>query len=109
MEGAPLETAPERIPSRQEVMDIISFFAEGGTVVRELSDEQGLYLLEVKVEGENPGETIQYEYMRKGKFPNHNQTLETTIHRVCYENGTPVGGTEVAVYRSEATGWEEIK
>ncbi|OHA17826.1 MAG: hypothetical protein A2836_03160 [Candidatus Taylorbacteria bacterium RIFCSPHIGHO2_01_FULL_45_63] len=95
--------------SKEEVMEAISRFAENATLVRELSDEQGLYLLEAKVEGENSGETTQYEYMRKGRFPNHNEASETAIYKVYYENEIPVGGDKVAVYKSETGEWEDVR
>ena len=90
-------------------MEVISRFAENTTFIRELSDEQGLYLLEVKIEGENPGETIQYEYMRKGRFPDGNQSSGTVIHKVYYENGIPIGGHDVANYDSETGEWKRVK
>ena len=97
----------ERILSKEDVMEAISRYAENATLVRELSDEQGLYLLDVKIEGEKPGETTQYEYMRKGRFLNQNQASETAIHKVYYEDEMPVGGEKVAVYKSESGEWEE--
>ncbi len=100
---------PETILNKEEVLSVISRFAENAEFVRELSDEQGLYLLEVKVPGEKPGEITQYEYMRKGIFPNQNQSSETAIHKVYYENDTPVGGEKVAFYSLETGAWEDVK
>ncbi len=87
---------------------ILSHLPEKATLVRELSDEQGLYLLEVEVKGEKPGETIQFEYMRKGRYPNKNEASESAIHAVYYENGTPVSGAKIAVYNYETGGWEKV-
>ena len=81
-------------------MKIIGRSAERAQMVRELSDEQGLYLLEAVVEGKEPGETISYEYMRKGRFPNNNQASRTAIHRVYYQNGVPISGEDVAILDS---------
>ena len=67
-----IEKGPERIPTREEVLDIIRRFEANAKVSRELLDEKGLYLLEAQIEGPELGETVQYEYMRKGRFPNHN-------------------------------------
>lgn len=103
------EKGPERIPTKDEVMEVISRFAENTVPVRELSDEQGLYLLEVKIEGQNPGETTQYEYMRKGQFADGNQSLGTVIHVVFYEDGVPCGGNDVANYNPETGEWVEVK
>lgn len=49
-----IEKGPEMIPTKEEVMEIISRFEKNTAFVRELSDEQGLYLLEVQVEGKEP-------------------------------------------------------
>lgn len=100
------EKTPERIPDRVEILEVISRFCENPTVVRELSDDLGIYLLEVSVSGENPSETINYEYRRKGVFPNHNESTETVIHKVYYENGTPVGGENVADLKNG--NWENV-
>lgn len=103
----PFEKGPERIPTKTEIMEVISHFTENSVLVRELSDEQGPYVLEVKIEGEKPGETIQYEYMRQGRFPDGNRSLGTVIHVVYYEGEIPVGGHDVANYDSETGQWKE--
>lgn len=103
------ESGPERIPSSEEVMGVINGLAENARFVRELLDEQGLYLLEAKIEGDTPGEVTQYEYMRKGQFPDNNASAETVIHIVYYQDGVPCGGHDVASYNSDTGTWEEVK
>ena len=103
------EKGPEKIPTKAEVMEVISRFAENTILTRELSDEQGLYLLEVKIEGENPSEITQYEYVRKGRFPDGNQSSGTVIHVVYYQNEVPIGGHDVANYDSETGEWKEVE
>ena len=103
-----MEKGPERIPTEQEVMEIVSGFIEGCTVERTLSDEQGLYLLEAKVPGGVPGETTMYEYMRKGRFPNQNQASETALHVTYYQDGDACGGEKVAVYSEETGEWTRV-
>ncbi len=107
--GNQTEKSPERIFTKEEVMEIISRYAENAVVVRELSNEQGLYLLEAEIKGEKTGETTQYMYMREGIFPNHNEASETAIHVVYYQDEMPVGGDKIAVYKPERAEWEEIK
>ena len=104
-----IEKGHERILTKEEVMEVIVRYAENTTFVRELSDEQGLYLLEVKIEGKKQGDSIQYQYMRKGIFPNHNEALETALHVVYYQDEMPVGGDKIAVYKTETGEWEEVK
>lgn len=104
-----IEKSPEKIPTKNEVLEVISRFAENITFVRELSDSQGLYLLEEKVEGEKLGESIEYMYIRKGKFPNRNESLETTIFVTYYEDDIPITGYNVANYNSVTGEWKDEK
>ena len=104
-----IEHGNERIPTREEILDVIGRHAEKYTVGRELFDEKGLYLFEIKVEGKETTEITEYQYMRKGIFPNHNESLETTIHVVYFENGIPVGGHDIANYNSETGEWRDVE
>ena len=90
------EKGPERIPTKGEVLDIISRFVESPVIVRESSDAHGLCLLETRSPGERPGESVECLYMRKGAYPDGNQTAETSIHVVYLEGEMPVGGHNVA-------------
>ena len=99
------EKAPEPVLSKEEVLEYIERFAEKGTVVRELSDEIGLYLLEVHVVGEKPGEITEYEYTRKGRVQNGSIAPSTSISVAYYEEGIPVGGSGFADYDSEKKDW----
>jgi hypothetical protein len=101
-----IEKGPEKVPTREEVLEIISRSTEGSIFVRELSDENGLYLLETRKEGEKAGETIQYEYMRKGRYPDQGEASETAPHIVYYKSDVPVGGDKIAVYNSETSEWK---
>ena len=69
-----------------------------------LTRKDSIYL-RLKLKGE---ETAEYQYMRKGIFPNHNESLETTIHVVYFENGIPVGGHDIANYNSETGEWSDV-
>ncbi len=106
MEGF-AEKTPERVPERDEILEVISHFCENPVIVRELSDDLGLYLLEVKAPEENPGEIVQYEYRKQGVFPDHNESTETVIHKVYYENDVPIGGEKMAILKDDGV-WEII-
>jgi hypothetical protein len=86
-----LEKKPEHIPTLEEVSSV---FRE---LIGNFEDEQGIYLYEVKIPGDLPGEEIGYEYMRKGRY-GEGSSLSTEIHIVYYENGNAVGGTSAARY-----------
>ena len=103
------ETNSERVPTKTEVVEVMAGFAEGGVEVRELSDEQGLYLLEIEKPGEKKGEVNLYTYMRKGDFSNSIATTETHINVVYMEDNYPVGGNTVARYIPESGEWEKVK
>ena len=110
MENYNIEKSPERIPSKEEVLEVISRHIKRDIsraenvaemkLTNELSDEQGLYLLEAKVEvvGKS-GEFIEYLYMRKGVFLEHNSSLETTINVMYYKDEIPVSGWNIAEFK----------
>lgn len=100
-----IEQGQERIPTKEEILEIIKRFKENTELVRELSDEKGLFLLETKIEGNKPAEVTQYEYMRQGRFPGYGQSSETAIHVVYYEGEIPTNGHKVAVYNPESGEW----
>ena len=100
-----IEKAPEPALSKEEVMEFLGQFAERGTVVRELSDERGLYLLEVHVAGEKEGEITEYEYTRQGRVQNGSIAPMTSISVAYYEDGIPVGGSGFADYNPEIKEW----
>ena len=69
---------------------------EGYEDIRKLEDEQGLYLWDIKVPGED-GDT-EYSYMRAGQYP-EGQASTTAVHVTFFdEEGIPVGGHSVAKY-----------
>lgn len=71
------------------------------TEMRRRTDEKGnLCLLEVSIPGESANETVQYEYMLKGSYP-EGSTGKTGIHVVYYDNRIPCGGTSVASYENK--------
>ena len=94
----PYETGRELVPTPEQVQAVFTEIAKKECAeTRRCEDEQGLYLLEATVPGENEGEVTEYAYMRKGHFP-EGQISATEIHVTYYENGTPVGGTSAARY-----------
>jgi len=101
---------PEKEPkihTKEEVLDFISSFVENPIVSRELSDEKGLYCLEVKIEGKEPGEVIEYEYTRKGRVLNGSIALETAMHTNYYQDDMPIGGEKIAVFNEDTGEWEK--
>jgi hypothetical protein len=108
MNQNPLEKSPERIPTKVEVMEIISRFVENPTISRELSDAQGLYLLEAEIKGQEQGEIIEYQYMRKGMH-GKNQARETGICVTSYKDGVPEHSEMVLVYNPESNQWKDVR
>lgn len=101
------ERSPEKILSSQEVLEILSQYAEGYTDGRELSDDKGVYLREVEVPGEKDGEVTEYQYMRKGSH-GRNQSDVTAISTIYYQDGIPVGGERIAVFSEETGEWTKL-
>ncbi len=82
----------EHIPTEKEVRGILQELIAGPyTVERKCSDGKGLYLLDVRVSGDEEGEAVEYSYMRKGRYP-EGQASNTRIDIVYYQDGVPVGG-----------------
>ncbi len=101
-EGPPTEEegGKESYPGREEVLKMfLEFVGESEyEEVRQCEDEEGLYLWDIVVEGED-GNT-EYSYMRQGHYA-EGEASETAIH-VTYTDGEgiPVGGHSVAKYRN---------
>ena len=100
------EGGPEHIPTKEEVMAVIGRFAENPVFVRELSDEQGIYLLELKTEGEKPGETTRYVYVRKGSFSTGERSSGTVIYVAYYKDEVPLGGHDISNFDYDSGRWE---
>ena len=94
--------------TNEQVLEAIGQHVEGYVIERELSDPEGVYLLEARVAGEKPGEVTEYRYQRKGEF-GRNQNAQTTIQVAYYENDIPVGGKTVANYDEKTGTWESVK
>ena len=100
------EKSVETIHTKEAVLLEIAKHCENPTVKRELSDEKGVYLLEVEIAGEKPGETIEYIYHRKGSFPNQNTSPIDVIEVLYSTDGIPHTGYTVAEYNPESKTWE---
>lgn len=90
----------KHIQTLEEIKDIFKQLLgkQKYKIVRKLSDENGLYLLDIKVSKKN--EYDEYSYMRKGRYP-EGQASITAIH-VTYFNmsGIPRGGHSVAKFEN---------
>jgi len=91
------EDHSERIPSKEEVLDVLDVLAKGEKFdhVRERFDDKGLYLLEIKIDDPKTGESIHFEYRRKGKYP-EGATASTVVNIEFYSDGQYVNGHNVA-------------
>jgi hypothetical protein len=90
------EAKKERVPTREEVLDLIREAAPGEyKETRSREDETGLYLLDLEFAGEKPGETTEYSYIRAGRYKEGGSTT-TTISITFYEDSMPVGGKTYA-------------
>lgn len=91
------EMDKERIPTPEEVASAFEKLIDKReyTEIRKCEDEQGVYLYEVKIHGDLPGEEIEYAYMRKGEYK-EGSTSGMEINVTYYENGMAVSGTSAA-------------
>ena len=103
-----IEKGPERIPTKKEVMEIIARYVESPeklVTLREISDMNGLTLLDLRIEGKEQGETIEYLYTKAGTLPNGVMTRETSIEVSYYQDGKVVSGERVAIYNPAIGQW----
>ena len=103
-----MERNRERILTKSEVMEIISRLVENPTISRELSDTQGLYLLEAEINDPEKDQTIEYQYMRKG-IHGKNQARETGICMTSYIKGIPEHSEMILVYNSKNNEWKDVR
>jgi len=90
----------EEVHTRDEIMAVLNQQLEGKDygVGRELSDEQGLYLLEIVIPTEDG--SVEYSYMRKRRYP-QGQAAISAIHVAFYDKeGSPVGGSSIARWKN---------
>jgi len=105
MEDGPgyLEEEPsleEKVHSKDEVIAVLNSQLEGKPykIERELSDEKGLYLLDIVIPEED-GST-EYSYRRKGVYPK-GEAMISVIHVAFYDkDGFPIGGSSVAKWKN---------
>lgn len=101
------EQGRERVLTKDEVIGALEQHVKNYVVQRELSDDNGIYLLELTVAGEKPGEMTEYTYQRKGKFGGL-ETTTTGISVAFYEDGIPVGGNTIADYNEITGQWTRL-
>ncbi len=101
------ESGQERIPTKYEVMEIISRLTGDERIIpiREKSDDLGLYLLEIKIEDSETKENIHFEYRRKGTYP-EGSTASTVINVEYYDGTMCIGGSNVADFDSATGEWK---
>ena len=101
------KTPAPRIFTREEILSEITHHCKNFTVKRELSNEDGIYLLEVEEKGHAPGDDVEYIYQREGVFPNKNES-STLIHVIYSKGGVPVSGYNVSEYDPKTREWVRI-
>lgn len=77
------EAGPERILSREEILSQLQGRCEKFDVERELSDADGIYLLEVMTKDG----TKRYTYQRKGAFDGKIESAGTTVRLEWMDDG----------------------
>ncbi|MBI3075018.1 MAG: hypothetical protein HYY92_02280 [Parcubacteria group bacterium] len=98
------EKGPETAPTVEEVRAIFEKLSGEDVAFEEVrmrEDAEGLYLWDIKIAGED-GETKEYSYMRKGRYP-EGQALRTAVHVTFFDaDGMPTGGHSVAHFENGA-------
>ena len=68
---------------------------------RQLEDEKGLYLWEIKIPEPKGNGHIEYSYMRKGEYPRGGSSSLTAVHETFFDKeGNAFSGGSVAKYEN---------
>ena len=106
MENIP-QNKPERIVSKEELLEIISRFAPHAVVVKETTDDKGVSFLELKAEGEKEGTFTEIDYRRDKHNMSRDGVRLISIHMTSYEDDMPFTGNEIRLCESESGEWVE--
>lgn len=103
------EKEVEKIPTVEQVREIFDQLREGKDPkeLRRINDEKGLYLWEIKIDGEKDNEHIEFLYRRKGSVEKGDGG-PTAIHITYFEDDFPVSGTTAASYDEKTGLWKII-
>ncbi len=108
----PSPEGSEEIAIVDRIRSWIEVHGEKYTIRREESDENGVYLLELEIEGEKEGETIEYSYRRR-RGPSESasgrdiKTMGTRIDAFTFQDGEPLSGEMIALFNEETKEWED--
>jgi hypothetical protein len=107
------EGGVEKFPTKEEIISFIDSIPglKNPQLVNELSDEKGLYSLNILCEGDNTGETILCEYTRRrtSRLISENDRIgsqATKVDLVYYQNGQIYDGVEYAEYNEQTGDWK---
>ncbi|MFN3188410.1 MAG: hypothetical protein ACK42D_02610 [Candidatus Paceibacteria bacterium] len=96
-------------PSSAAIAETVKALLEGreGRIVKKFEDEKGVIACDIEFVLAD-GETATLEYMRKGRHEvmNESNSLRTNIYVTHFDEGMPVGGTNVAEYNNGQ--WEIV-
>ena len=88
----------EYVPTPEDIRLVFKELLKGEKyeTVRQLEDEQGLYLWDIKIPQEDGH--IEYSYMRKGHYP-EGQASDIAIYITFFnKEGIPISGYSIAKY-----------
>jgi hypothetical protein len=109
----PIEQSNERVPTKEKVVNIISDWTNDAEVVpeftREVVDERGLRIYEVRVNGEKSGEYCEYRFQRKGDDPGGDKAKTSIVLVTFYEDDFPVSCHNIAEFNDESGEWEYMQ
>jgi len=79
-----VEQKVEHVPTPEEVLKVLRQMAKGEyrETKRYVDDKGNLYRLDAVAPGTKEGESIEFYYIRKGVYPNGDQSTETKIHSI---------------------------
>ena len=103
----PFERGPERIATKESVLEAIARYAQGAHVTKEINDSVGLLRLEAVIP-DRDGTLIEFFYLRKNITADP-ITSKSSIFFTKSEGGIPVTGHNISDYNNETGEWMDIR
>lgn len=103
-----IEESSEIVPTKEQILEVMYNYVNKFEIINEKSDEKGLFLFEVMIQGDNPYEFYIYCYMRKGEYDKIGYNSVTSIFYVRFENNIQKDGKTVAELDEETGEWIDL-
>ncbi len=107
-----IEGPRESFPTKEDVVSLVESIPEikNPKIIKELIDDKGVYLLEFSAKGNEEGESLLVQYVRKRSSRVESKddrvgSISTKIDIIYYKDGQIYDGVEYAEYNEKTGKW----